>query len=136
MLARGAETGVRAEVRVELPPELPIPNSDLCPLLMNLLENALEANEKAPEGADKWLRVTMHIRGEYLYVGVENAYFAPVDFDPEERLYRATKPGTLHGMGLKSARATARKYHSELVLKADGDAFSASTALLLSHKRA
>ena len=39
-------------------------------------------------------------------------------------------------MGLKSARATARKYHSELVLKADGDAFSASTALLLSHKRA
>jgi len=53
MLARGAETGVRAEVRVELPPELHIPNSDLCPLLMNLLENALEANEKAPEGADK-----------------------------------------------------------------------------------
>ena len=131
MLARGAETGIRAEVRVELPPELPIPNSDLCPLLMNLLENALEANEKAPEGAEKWLRVTMHIRGEYLYVGMENAYFAPVDFDPEEGLYRSTKPDTLHGMGLKSARATARKYHSELVLKADGDAFSASTALLL-----
>ena len=131
MLARGAETGVRAEVRVELPPELSIPNSDLCPLLMNLLENALEANEKAPEGADKWLRVTMHIRGEYLYVGVENARFAPVDFDPEEGLYRSTKPDTLHGMGLKSARATARKYHSELVLKAADDAFSASTALRL-----
>ena len=131
MLARGAETGVRAEVRVELPPELPIPNSDLCPLLMNLLENALEANEKAPKGADKWLRVTMHIRGEYLYVGVENARFAPVDFDPEGRLYRSTKPGAHHGMGLKSARAVARKYHSELVLRADGAAFSASTALLL-----
>ena len=131
MLARGAETGVRAEVRVELPPELPIPNRDICPLLMNLLENALEANEKAPEGAEKWLRVTMHIRGEYLYVGVENAQFAPVNFDPEEGLYNSTKPGTLHGMGLKSARATARKYHSELVLKAIEDSFSASTALLL-----
>ena len=131
MLARGTETGVRAEVRVELPPELPIPNSDLCPLLMNLLDNALEANEKAPEGAEKWLRVTMHLRGEYLYVGVENARFAPVNFDPEEGLYNSTKPGTLHGMGLKSARATARKYHSELVLKAIEDSFSASTALLL-----
>ena len=131
MLARGAETGVRAEVRVELPPELHIPNSDLCPLLMNLLENALEANEKAPEGAEKWLRGTMHLRGEYLYVGVENARFAPVNFDPEEGLYNSTKPGTLHGMGLKSARATARKYHSELVLKAIEDSFSASTALLL-----
>ena len=82
MLARGEEAGVRAEVRVDLPSELPIPSSDLCPLLMNLLENALEANEKAPEGADKWLRVTMHIRGEYLYVGVENARFAPVAFAP------------------------------------------------------
>ena len=53
MLARGAEAGVRSEVKVELPPKLSIPDSDLCPLLMNLLENALEANEKAPEGADK-----------------------------------------------------------------------------------
>lgn len=131
MLARGAEAGVRSEVRVELPPKLSIPDSDLCPLLMNLLENALEANEKVPEGADKWLRVTMHIRGEYLYIGVENARFGPVDFDPEERLYRSTKSGAHHGMGLKSARATARKYHSELVLKSSGDAFSASTALLL-----
>ena len=131
MLARGAEAGVRAEVRVELPPELPIPNSDLCPLLMNLLENALEANEKAPEGAEKWLRVTIHISGVYLYVGVENARFSPVEFDPEDHLYRSTKPGTLHGMGLKSARATARKYHSELILNAAEDSFSASTALLL-----
>lgn len=73
----------------------------------------------------------MHIRGEYLYVGVENARFSPVDFDPEEGLYRSTKPDALHGMGLKSARATARKYHSELILKANEDAFSASTALLL-----
>ena len=53
MLARGAEAGVRSEVKVELPPKLSIPDSDLCPLLMNLLENALEANEKAPEGAYK-----------------------------------------------------------------------------------
>ena len=131
MLARGASAGVRAEVKVDLPSSLSIPDSDLCPLLMNLLENALEANEKAPEGAEKWLRVTMHIRGEYLYVGVENARFGLVDFDQEERLYRSTKPGGLHGMGLKSARATARKYHSELVLKVSRDAFSASTALLL-----
>lgn len=98
---------------------------------MNLLENALEANEQSPEGADKWLRVVMHIRGEYLYIGVENARFTPVCFDPEEGLFRSTKSGGLHGMGLRSARAAARKYHSELVLEASEGAFSASTALLL-----
>ena len=66
----------------------------------------------------------MHIRGEYLYIGVENAR------------YRSTKSGVHHGMGLKSARATARKYHSELVLKADQNTFSASTALLLPETKA
>ena len=131
MAGRGAPLGVRMEVKVALPDALPIPDSDLCPLLMNLLENALEASEKAPEGADKWVRVTMHIRGEYLYVGVENARFAPVSFDREERLYRSTKSGELHGLGLRSARAIARKYHSELVLEAAEGMFSASTALLL-----
>lgn len=131
MLARGERAGVRAEVKVALPAQLSIPDSDLCPLLMNLLENALEANEQSPEGADKWLRVVMHIRGEYLYIGVENARFTPVCFDPEEGLFRSTKSGGLHGMGLRSARAVARKYHSELVLEASEGAFSASTALLL-----
>ena len=33
----------------------------------------------------------MHIRGEYLYIGVENARFGSVDFDSAERLYRSTK---------------------------------------------
>lgn len=46
----------------------------------------------------------MHIRGEYLYIGVENARFGSVDFDSAERLYRSTKSGVHHGMGLKSAR--------------------------------
>ena len=78
----------------------------------------------------------MHIRGEYLYIGVENARFGSVDFDSAERLYRSTKSGVHHGMGLKSARATARKYHSELVLKADQHTFSASTALLLPETKA
>lgn len=103
---------------------------------MNLLENALEANEKAPEGADKWApgdhahpgRVSVCRGGERL--------LRPGGLRPGGAAVPRHQARTLHGMGLKSARATARKYHSELVLKADGDAFSASTALLLSHKRA
>lgn len=131
ILERGAKLGIRTDVQVELPPQLPIPDSDLCALLMNLLENALEANEKAPEGADKWIEVAAHIRGEYLYIGVKNSRFTPVELDPEEQLFRSTKGTALHGYGLKSARALAQKYHSELRLKAPEGCFSASTALLL-----
>lgn len=131
MLARAGRQGIRADARVELPQQLAIPDTDLAVLLMNLLENALEANQKAPEGAEKWLRITMHIRRQYLYVGVENARFAPVEQEPEEQLFRSTKGGGLHGYGLKAARSVARKYGSELRLVAAEGTFSASTVLLI-----
>lgn len=98
---------------------------------MNLLENALEANEKIPEGPEKWIKVFIHIRGDYLYVGVDNARYEPVNFDQEEGVFRSTKEGDIHGYGLKSARLIARKYCSELRLEVLDGRFSASTALLL-----
>ena len=131
VLSQAEGLGVKAEVRVELPDRLSVPDADLCVLLMNLLDNALDANKKAPAGAEKWLRFIMHIRGQYLYVGVENARFTMVEREAEGRLFRSTKGGHRHGYGLKSAQAVAWKYHSELRLEAAEGSFSASTALLL-----
>ncbi len=131
MLTRAKRQGVRVEAQVDLPEQLAVPDMDLAVLLMNLLENALESNQKAPEGAGKWLRVTMHIRRQYLYIGVENARFAPVEREPGGRLFRSTKDGGLHGYGLKAARSIARKYDSELRLEVAEGTFSASTALLI-----
>ena len=131
MMARSSRLGIQSEVRIQLPRCLPIPDSDLCALLMNLLENAIEANGKNQTGQKKWMKVTIHIRGDYLYVGVENARFEPVNFDAEEGLFLSTKERGFHGYGLKSARAIARKYGSELRLEVLDGQFSASTALLL-----
>lgn len=131
MLSRGTRLGIRSEVRAQLPRRLTVPDSDLCALLMNLLENALEANEKAPRDAEKWIKVILHVRGDYLYIGVENTRFEPVSFDQEEGVYRSTKGDGLHGYGLKSVRGIARKYHSKLRIEVLEGRFSASTALLL-----
>jgi len=100
-------------------------------IIGNLLENAIEANKKIPEGVERWLRVAIHIRGQYLYIGVENARLHPVRRSGEQDLPHSNKPGAGHGLGLRSARSIARKYNSELRLKAPPGSFSASTALLL-----
>lgn len=134
ILPRAEEQKIRVQTRIELPERLPIPDTDLAVLLMNLLENAVEANRLAPEGAEKWIRVTMHIRRNYLYVGIENALFAAVE--QEEHLFRSTKEDGRHGYGLKAAQAVAQRYSSDLRLKVDSGVFSASTALLLPHAEA
>lgn len=130
MLARAQKQGIEAERRVDVPETLPFPDTELCTVLMNLLQNALDANGLAPEGARKWLRVDLHIRGVHLYIGVENSRFAPVDYDEESGLCRTTKEDrSVHGYGLKAVQAVARKYRSELLLKFPEGAFSAATAL-------
>lgn len=130
MLARAGKQGVEVERRVDVPEALPFPDAELCTVLMNLLQNALEANALAPEGARRWLRVDLHVRGAHLYIGVENSRFAPVDVDEESGLCRTTKEDkAAHGYGLKAVRAVARKYQSELLLKFPEGAFSAATAL-------
>lgn len=130
MLARARRQGIEVERRIDVPETLPFPDTELCTVLMNLLQNALDANALAPEGARKWLRVDLHIRGAHLYIGVENSRFAPVDADEESGLCRTTKEDpSAHGCGLKAVRAVARKYESELLLKFPEGSFSAATAL-------
>ena len=130
MLARAQKQGVEVDCQSSVPKTLPFPDAELCTILMNLLQNALDANAQAPEGARKWLRVDLHIRGLHLYMGVENARFAPVDYDEKSGLCRTTKADkTAHGYGLKAVQAIARKYQSELLLDFSDGFFSAATAL-------
>lgn len=130
MLARAQKQGIEVERRVDVPETLPFPDTELCTVLMNLLQNALEANTLAPEGVRKWMRVDLHIRGVHLYMGVENSRFGPVDYDGETGLCRTTKEDkSAHGYGLKAVQTVARKYQSELVLKFPEGSFSAATAL-------
>ena len=130
MLARARKQGIEVEHRVDVPETLPFPDTELCTVLMNLLQNALDANALAPMGARKWLRVDLHIRGYHLYIGVENSCFTPVDYDGDSGLFRTTKADkSAHGYGLKAVQAVARKYRSELLLKCSDGCFSAATAL-------
>ena len=130
MLARARKQGVEVERRADVPEALPFPDAALCTVLANLLQNALDANALAPEGARKWLRVDLHVRGVHLYIGVENARFAPVEYDRETGLCRTTRADpSAHGYGLKAVRAVARKYRSELLLDFPEGAFSAALTL-------
>lgn len=135
ILARAQKMGIKTEHEVSAPESLPFPDTELCTVLMNLLQNALDANALAPKGAKKWLRVSIHLRGAHLYIGVENPRFAPVEYDEETGLCHTTKEdGTVHGYGLKSVQTIARKYQSELLLEFPDGLFCASTALQMPEK--
>ncbi len=135
MMARAGKLGIKAKHEVSAPEMLPFPDTELCTVLMNLLQNALDANALAPKGTEKWIQVNIHIRGAHLFIGVTNPRFGSIKYDEETGLCRSTKEDqTVHGYGLKAVQAVAHKYQSELLLEFPDGLFSASTALQMPEK--
>ena len=65
--------------------KLPVPEGDLCTLLMNLLDNALEACRKV-EGGDRWIRFQAQVNRGILFIQCENSYQGSLRKDGRGRL--------------------------------------------------
>lgn len=104
-LARAEREGTAVELDAPpLPPELPYGDADLTSLLLNLLDNALEANARLAEGADRWVLLRVEQEDGGLRLTCLNAAPPPEDGP-------TGKPDKLaHGFGLPLLRRLAGAY--------------------------
>ena len=99
------ESGIPFDCRLKLPPELPVSEMDVCVVLQNLLENALEASRRA-EG-QRYIRLLASLRGDNLVLlTVENAYTGPI-LERDGVLQSTKRAG--EGVGLQSVAHIAEK---------------------------
>lgn len=114
--------------QVEFPRNAPIKSADLCSILGNLLDNAIEASQKVPNASDRYIALTIRRINHMLMIRVENRFEnAPV---MESGALRTSKTdGGLHGWGVKSARAAAEKYDGTLQTSFEGNVFRAVVTL-------
>ena len=100
------ENGVPLSFALDLPRDLPVPGTDLCSVLSNLLENAMEASLRtAPEKRSVQVSARLH-SGNMVLLSVENNY----DGEVRERngvFLSSKRPG--EGIGLQAVRHTAEK---------------------------
>lgn len=103
--ALSRQSGVPFTCRLELPAALPVPEMDVCVVLQNLLENALEASRQAEGRRYISLRASLH--GDNLVLlTVENAYTGRLV--ARDGVLQSTKrPGP--GVGLQSVAHIAEK---------------------------
>lgn len=93
--------------KVEIGENLTVSDIDLCILLGNLIDNAVEACRVIPEEAERFLRIYMCIRKQQLYISVSNATNEVIrKLDAE---YISRKRGD-HGHGLKRINIVVDKY--------------------------
>lgn len=120
--AAAAEYGVRLQAQVEYPRHTNIRSADLCAILGNLLDNALEAAKQAEKPEQRMIRLTIRRINQMLVIKVENGFAtAPVSENGE--LKTTKTDGGLHGWGLKSARTAAEKYDGMIQTGCEGNMF-------------
>lgn len=123
-LARDKKININAKAAV--PPELSISEIDLCIILGNLLDNAMEACLKLVNEEDRFLRVYIDIKRDQLYVSVTNTSGGNVL--KQSGRYLSGKAGS-HGFGLMRVDRLVDKYGGYIKRRDEEGAFS--TEILL-----
>ena len=99
---------IKTKVNIEYPHNTNIRSVDLTTILGNLLDNALEAAEAAPEDL-RFLNLTIRRINAMLIIKVENGYGnAPAEHDG--KLVTSKTDKASHGWGLKSVQTAADRY--------------------------
>lgn len=129
-LARSKHIQVRADASV--PVALDISELDLCVILGNLFDNAIEASLALPE-EERLIRVYMEMKGEQLYISFTNLTAAGKREKREGR-FRSTK-GEGHGFGLVRIDAIVERLGGWLSRNSEEGAFTTEVLIPTSGRK-
>ena len=126
--AAAEAVGIRFQAQVEFPRRTNIRSVDLCAILGNLLDNAIEAARQVPDPSGRTVALTIRRIHQMLVIKVENS-FAAAPFREGGELKTTKTEGSLHGWGLKSAQTAAEKYDGMVQAGVSGEVFRAVATL-------
>ena len=127
------QLGIEVRPQIIVPHTLPYEDSDICSLLSNLLDNAMEAARQSG-AAHPSVEISILPRNDYLFIRVTNDLDLSVPV--QERLtLRTTKQQQyhLHGFGTKVIKRIAEKYHGSVKFDIVDDRFVVDVMLDLPH---
>ena len=120
--ARGC--GILADIRAVVPPIFPFSVTDICCLLSNLIDNAIEAIER-DKPKDRTVVCRINADDEYMYVRVKNYFVAK-----SGALLATSKSDTSrHGLGHRIVEKIAKKYNGYVNFSVENGMFIAEVAL-------
>ena len=128
---KAKEQDTRLQVEARLPKELPISDTELCALLSNGLENALNAAGALPP-ENRWVRCFFGIRRDKLLLEIQNPYVGTVTM--ADGLPENTAPG--HGFGCRSIRYIAQHRGGLYTFRPENGIFTLQVVLPLSTDQA
>lgn len=124
-LSRAEKAGLGIQIKAAVPKELSIPDSALCALLSNALENALNA---ASETSDRLISILCKIRQNHLLIEIKNPYQGTVVIKDGLPIPHDDQPH----YGCRSIQAIVQKHSGVCTFSAEDGLFSLRIAIPVS----
>lgn len=121
-LSLAGERRIRTKTYVRIPVQLTTPELDLCTIMGNLLDNAMEACMELPPER-RLIRIYMEMKGNFLYFALTNTAGGA-----KKSSFRTTR-GTGRGLGLHRVDAIVKKLGGHITRASEEEAFSTEVLL-------
>ena len=124
---KAKENAIPISFRIDIPQKTSVSDVDLCTIIGNILENAVAASLEIP-AEKRSLLLSGLVQNNRLYIVATNSFNGLVKERNGKYLSRRHSGS---GIGLKSIRTSAEKYHGKAAFSHDGCEFHSDVMLLL-----
>lgn len=124
-LASAVNDGIRVDmVRAHAPEKLPLSDTELCSLTMNLLDNAIAAARTSGAEAP-YIKLDFHVKNNFFLFTCENSASA------ESLAPQQEEPAHEHGLGLRIVRQISQRYGDLMQIERGRGYYKTSLAIPL-----
>ena len=121
-LSIAMEQHIKIKAEANIPVALTVSELDLCIIIGNLLDNAIDACLELPI-EERLIRIYMEMKGNYLYFALTNTASGK-----KKKHFKTTK-GEGHGLGIARIDAIVKKYGGYVTRASEDGAFSTEVLL-------
>ncbi|MCR5009613.1 MAG: GHKL domain-containing protein [Clostridia bacterium] len=124
-LSPAKERGIDVECDLDFTEGSFIDNFDLCVIMGNILDNAVEACDALPEGSQRYIKLSGGPAANYVNIEVENSSARKSHLlDGLPATSKADK--AMHGFGLRSVRSVVERYNGVMNIEQNDSSYSIS----------
>lgn len=120
--------GIQTEIHAEYPKECGIDPVDLCTILTNLMDNAIEACAKQPEGLERSISLTIRRIHQFIIIRLSNSA-ASEPVMKQGRLVTSKQDAEHHGWGTRSVQSAVEKYQGTVEYSYENGTFTVNVMM-------
>ena len=105
-----SEKGIDMSIHAEYPKNCRIDPVDLCTILTNLLDNAIEACERCSPEIERKIKLTIRRIHQFIIIKIENSSSTTPTIRNEKMMTTKINK-SMHGWGIQNVKSAVEKYH-------------------------